>query len=438
MYILFLFVVILTGCSKDEIIEWEIDRQFHGYNSSSDDSLKALGVVNAVKKAYHMSDIKFVPKSDIISNNNTYKKGREYRGMIYSSTKEISTYVGEDVSFHTFMTAINNPKSRIYTDRINKPPYHGANCSSYYGTVCSGVVNYALGLSENYRSYDFVASSKFKKIESPTPDSVQIADILWQPGHVLLVTNISKLSNGDVSRIEVTESTGRGTRRYEKASSELNSFFQNGNKLLRYLEMENNLDYIPLTSFVAVGNEQLNPYQYNDLICPDKGDRSCYRTDEDIILNISNEDAQLEIYKGDELREVLAVASTTDVCLHGLEYGDYKARVSYDGVYSDFVSWKVIDTNVSIDSNTNRIYFSSANATPAYFEFCNIAGFRPERYDDIYTHVFTKEELQRGYIDVAPPTKTPDEKNRTYTYVKVHFKCDYGRIINAPLNWYNN
>lgn len=437
IYLLLLFAVILIGCSNEEAFEWEMDPQLLGYYNNLDDSLKTLGAVNAVKKAYHMSDLRFVPKSDIVCNIKTYKKGQEYRGMIYSSTKEINTYVGEDISFHTFMTAINNPKSKIYTDHINRPPYHGANCCSYYGTVCSGLVCYALGLNENYRSYDFISSNKIKEIEKPTVDSIQVADILWQPGHVILVTNISKQPNGNVLSIEVTESTSSGTRRYQKASLEVNLFFQNGNKLLRYLELEKNVKYVPVTSFVAVGDEQLEPYQYNNLICPDKGDRSCYRTNEKVILNIAHKGSFLEIFKGDELDNVMMVDDSTDVCLEGLDYGDYKARVSFEGKVSDYVYWKVVDTFVNIDYGQNRIYFGSSNAKPIYFEFCNIAGFRPENYAQIYTHTFTEEELQQGFIEVTPPSRTPDNKNRTYTFVKVHFECGYGRIVNAPLNWYN-
>lgn len=436
-YILLLLTAFLVGCSTDETLDWDMDRQLQEYYQNLDDSLKALGAVHTVKKAYHMSDLKFIPKSDIVGNYKTYKQGQEYSGMIYSSTKEMSTYVGEDVSFHTFMTAIQNPKSRIYTDQINKAPYHGKNCCSYYGTVCSGVVNYALGLKENFRSYDFIASSRFKEIENPTADSAQVADILWQPGHVILITHVSKQSNGKVQGVEVVESTSSGTRRYVKAFSEVNHFFQNGNKLLRYLQLERNTDYVPLTSFVAVGDEQLEPYHYNDMICPDKGDQSCYRTDEKVILNIAHKGSLLEVFRGAELLMTMTVGDSTDVCLEGLAYGDYKARVSFRDEVSDFVSWKVIETVVEIDYSQNRIYFHSPNAKPSYFEFCSIAGFRPENYDQEYTHVFTNEELQQGFVEVTPPSQIPDNKNRTYTFVKVHFENEFGRIVNAPLNWYN-
>ena len=44
------------------------------------------------------------------------------------------------------MTAIHNPRSKIYTEKLDQSPYHGYNCKAYYGTVCSGLVSYALGI----------------------------------------------------------------------------------------------------------------------------------------------------------------------------------------------------------------------------------------------------------------------------------------------------
>ena len=75
-----------------------------------------LGAINAVKKAYQMTDITFTPLQSIAYNIGTYQANVTYKGMIYSSVKELGTFVGPNVSFHTFMTAIHNPRSRIYTD----------------------------------------------------------------------------------------------------------------------------------------------------------------------------------------------------------------------------------------------------------------------------------------------------------------------------------
>ena len=422
------------GCSHDEFEDWEINKRSQN-PIILNDSLRFMGALNAVKKAYQMTDIRFVPKADIAANSMIYHQDHTYKGMIYSSTKEINTYIGEDVSFHTFMTAMNNSRSKLYTDKINHAPYHGSNCCAYYGTVCSGLVCYALGLKENYRSYDFVVSDKMYEIPNPCSDSIQVADVIWQPGHVVLVTDVKKQDDGSVVEVEIAESASGGTSRYVRGAEIVNSYFDKGKKLLRYIELEKNVDYVPWNQFVAVGDEVLEPFTYNVFICPDKGDKSCYRTDEDVILNLSQNGGVLEVFRDDVLIETISFVNDLDICLKGLEIGDYKARVYYGGSASDFVFWKVLDTRVSIDYNSNRIYFDSVNAKPVYFEFCNIAGFRPEDYGGVYTHSFTEDDLRRGYVNVTPPSSSADKKKRTYEYVKIHFECEYGRIVNAPIKW---
>ena len=99
------------------------------------DDVPTQGALNAIKKAYQMTDIMFIPRGTFVANSGkkVYYGGEKYQGLGYSSVKEIDTYVGMDVSFHTFMTAIHNPRSVIYTENVSKPPYHGKNCAAYYG-----------------------------------------------------------------------------------------------------------------------------------------------------------------------------------------------------------------------------------------------------------------------------------------------------------------
>ena len=132
------------------------------------------GAINAVKKAYQLTDITFCPLQPIAYNTGTYLASETYKGMIYSSVKEIGTYVGSYISFYTFMTAIHNPRSRIYTDRIDESPYHGTNCRSYYGTVCSALVSYALGV--DFGSYDFVASDEMEELDYSNIEEFHLAD----------------------------------------------------------------------------------------------------------------------------------------------------------------------------------------------------------------------------------------------------------------------
>jgi len=400
--------------------------------------LTKIGAENAVKKAHQITDLPICPVATLYADKyKTYAADKLEHGMIYSSTKEINTSVGQDVSFHTFMTALHNPRSLLYTTRIDQPPYHGINCRAYYGTVCSGLVTYALGLKVTHRTVDIPVADYFELVNDQSAKGLQIADILWRKGHVMLVTSIKRKKNGRIGKIEYCESVHHGARRVEvKNGKTFNQLLKDKNLYIyRYKELYKNIDYTPITEFVAVDGETKTPYSFNEAICTSKGDKSCYIVGEEVVLNVFGSYKQVEIYKDSMLYMMVDVGQDMDVVLRDLPYGDYQARAFIGKEKSDFTKWKVIDVNVRIDRENKRIYFSSANATPVYWELSNIAGSRPSNKSRIYASEFTNEEKVQGYVTIAAPKKPTKDKSG-YTYVKVHFSCDYGRVINKPINWF--
>ena len=170
-----------------------------------------LGRMNAVKKAHQMTDLEFVPLVSFKANSNkTYKTGKQYKGLLYSSVKETNTFVGMDVSFHTFMTALHNPKSVLYTEDVSKLPYHGTNCAAYYGTVCSGLVDYALGIGIYTRSYEIPQADCMELVPNQSAAGLEVADVLWRKGHVAMVTGIWKDAKGNIERIEICQAQPGG------------------------------------------------------------------------------------------------------------------------------------------------------------------------------------------------------------------------------------
>ena len=406
------------------------------------DSLTQVGIQNAVKKAYQMTELAFVPVGTFYPNSaerKPYVAGQQYKGVIYSSTKETNTFVGQDVSFHTFMTAMHNPRSVLYTIQLDKAPYHGSNCRAYYGTVCSGLVNYALCIKLAQRSTDILESDRFELIPQQNAKGVQVADIIARDGHPRIVTAKTKNSKGQTV-IEICVAYNSGSRRYtvvgEKAFDSM--LRRNGYKIFRYKDIWQNTEYTPVNEFVAVAGEEKLPFEYNEEICANKGDESCYITGEDIIINVLGKGEKVQIYKDNEIfDEIYVQEKDTDLVLKGYAYGNYKARlVKKTGRRSHFTRWKVIDVNVSIDKEKNRICFSSANAKPVYYEFSTIGGSRPTNKNRTYAALFTEEDLKNGYVKVQPPKK-PEKGKSNIVYVKVHFESKYGMSINKPLNWYD-
>lgn len=395
------------------------------------EDIPSHGVRNAIKRAYQMTDLCFTPLDSFVANPaKTYYKEKKYQGLVYSSVKETHTFVGMDVSFHTFMTALHNPRSVIYTENVSKPPYQGRNCGAYYGTVCSGLTTYAFGLKIYQKSYDFKNSDYFQLVEDQSSRGVRLADVINSGGHVQLVTRIKRDPlNGRAVEIEICEGVRLGCRRVILSGLELDKLLsrrKKPRKLYRYKYLDS-VKYVPLTDFVAVGDEQFMPYKYNDDICTSRGDKACYIVGDSVILNIAKGYNVLEIYKDSILYKTIDIGKDLDIVLKDLTFGDYKARLVKGKKKSDYTYWKVIDTEVSIDQKRNIVKFHSENAIPVYAEFCSLSGGRPSKgvFD------LSSEDIRNGYVDVSFFSTTLKKA----LYVKVHFECEYGRVTNKPIRW---
>ncbi len=379
-----------------------------------------------------MTDLQFSPLQPLQGLGRTYTPGSTYHGMIYSMVSEMSNYVGENVSFHTFMTALRNPRSKLYTENVSMPPYHGRNCKAFYGTVCSGLVSYALGIYPVASTRDIHESELMTRIPSNDIDSIKVADVLWKSGHVALITDVSKDDEGHVSQLEISESVTTGCRRYVKTRNEFQQLMTSSfREIYRYDWLYKNVEYTPIPEYVAVMGEEPVTVHYNDDLCVDKGDKSCYLESEDVVVNVMHPYDYMEIYRNDELFTTLS-AKTEDVSLSNLPYGDFKARIYFDGQYSDFTYWKTVHVNVQFDRERGRLYFSSSNATPQYAKSRDEAGLMQSTPTNRYCfYLFEEEDIERGYIDVKRMNIRPE-----YPYVRVCFSTEYGTIINTPINLY--
>ena len=443
VFVLFLFVL---SCEKIPITEaeasnhtWEEEqtqleesglRSEQRFRHPSMSEEQYQGAINAVKKAYQLTDITFSPLQPIAFNKGSYQPGYSYKGMVYSSVKEIGTYVGNNVSLYTFMTAIHNPKSRLYTEQIDKSPYHGTNCRSYYGVVCSSLVSYALGLSPIHSSYDFVASEEMEELDYFDIDSFHIADLLWKSGHVALITNVVRDKNDNVVSLEISEAIQSGCRRYSVAKSAFKkAVAPKFEKAFRYKHLDINFNYTPAPEFVTVLDENPVPFEFNEDICADKGDKSCYFVGEDVVLNLSLPKGTVEIYKDNALLSEVEVDSL-DLRLTDLDYGSYQARIVEGEFSSDFTSWIVVDKQIVPSSAEMKLYFKSENAFPLSVFFCNKSGGRSYPLTDIICQNFTDEEIAMGCMELSPEKMKADRP-----FFIVTFSTEYGNITTTPIKW---
>lgn len=186
---------------------------------------KNQGVLNCIKRARQMTDIKWTPASDIDRVNivsgqkydethyyyqNIFAANREYTGLPYSSRN----FIGVRKGITQFVTSAANENSSECTDS----QYAGnVNTASYYGTVCVALVSYALHApqinSPSYTNlvgltkvYDLLDNGVYHDI-----DDLELCDVLWEHGHVAIVTDIVHDQLGHVVAVEVSESTKFGS-----------------------------------------------------------------------------------------------------------------------------------------------------------------------------------------------------------------------------------
>ena len=390
--------------------------------------MKEQGKLNAIKKAYQMTEFTFTPVGVIESNNGLYLPNVEYKGLIYSSVKELGTYVGTNVSFYTFATAVRNRRSKLYTERINESPYHGVNCRAYYGTVCSSLVSYALGVS--FGSYDFVDSDLMEDIHYQTPEDVEVADVLWLNNHVAIITDISYSTVGRVEMVEICESIQEGCVRRQYSRSSFDDRMHNHfEKAVRYKYIENNTKYVPCPEIVPVAGEEPIPIQFVDELCVDKGDRSDYLFGEDVVINIFSGYDSLVIFKDDiRYSSFQPGEDTIDITLTDLPYGSYCAKHWHDNKVVE-TSWSVIDYQVSYNKQNQIVTFKSNNSLPVLVRLCTISGSRGHSTNELFYHNLTEDEQEAGSVYV-PSDKILDDN---HSYIQVKFKTEYGFVTTRPL-----
>jgi len=436
-------------------------------------------------KSLQMTDIVWTPKGNIPYKRDSEDSGSDDEddedislasrgqgvqqiGLPYSSVKEIDKYIGLDVSIHTFMTAVNNPYSLLYTEDVRKSPnsksawgktYHGTNCDCYYGVVCSVLTGYATGQPIYWPTNldKWVANNRFNmvKVYDQSAQGLRIGDIYWKSGHNRLITGIKRDSNGRVTHITWSEATGLNARKKHlnssggtynyvwSASNYESKKASEGGVVYRNTELYRN-EYKP-SPFVAVGNETASQFAYNNDICCFAGDKACFREGDTIAINYNLESVgawtTMEVYKvgssSDTLIDSISIDTSehvVDLTSYNLEYGLYKARMSDgNGNYSEYTEFEILKTDVDAELNDgiHHITFDSSNGTPVTWAVCNIEG-------TVYVaNGLEVEDLENGYFDVdlaaLRQEQHPDSPLSGTLYLKVYFAGEYGRVTNEPL-----
>lgn len=196
---------------------------------------------NSIRRARQLTDIKWTPRVNIprysmINGGDMhfldwFYADHEYVGIPYSgagkgegtggwTTPEewgyAHNWVGQCIPFDAFVTAARYPNS-IFGETVGQttPNYD----SSPFGIVCTALVNHAVngplplrGITNFFDTSDnvFRLSKPNNTISALGANDIMIGDFLYTNTHVIMITDIMRDANGNVTHVEMSEATTVG------------------------------------------------------------------------------------------------------------------------------------------------------------------------------------------------------------------------------------
>lgn len=390
----FIIAAIFSGCQKEELID---------INTAE----YQAGVEVAILRAKQITETYWSPLAPIPKTRPEgafFLPGKTYKGMPYSSVKEMSKFIGQDVSIHTFLSAVGNPRSVLYTDFVNAPPYHGVNCAPYYGIVCSMSVNYALGIDAPYPSRSYASAPFMQKVTKDDVDMVKRGDILASSGHTIMAVDVKRDEAGKVESIKFFENSYY----IDFSREELRDYWYSGGfRLYRYKYMAQNT--------IVPEIEGVNP---NPSLCPNRGDKSVYRSNETVVINVLNNSYdRIKLYRERQLVDDRLLDSS-DIRYTGLQEGLYSVILTSDTQESEATHFEIRDVIIDVVCGNDRITisFDKMPIPATAVELCDISG------DHLFTYGLSDVEKASGKITIGALNQSSPY------YCKVIFQGKYGKI----------
>ena len=374
------------------------------------------GVQNVVKRVDQFMKASWVPSHEIPKYpDGYYSSGKTVYGIPYSFGAESDGVVGLDVSLDTFLSAVANPFSCIYTEDIRKAPYKEILAGPYYGVVCSSAVAFFLGADFHYVTYLLDTSPWFVKLPQQDPEQIRVGDVIWKENHVMLIYDILRDNNNRIVRVIIAEGNIPVTRCFSLSFEEFKQKWIDESFIIYCYTDIGKTEYTP-SKYVPIGDENNGDFNVSS-ICTARGDRVCFRKGECVVLNsISSPSCALSLYK-----EGLHYGDYTfedhHLSLEGLEPGSYSAYLGHETNSSNMTSFCVVDYDVQLIKNKRhyiRVSFHSENAKPCYVALCN------EKYRYISVFPLSEEDIKRSYVIIPFSNK--------HCYVRVFFDGEFGRI----------
>ena len=293
----------------------------------------------AVEYARIMSRVKWTPVAEgMPKRGGFFKKGSEYTGVPYSSVKAEGRYIGFDIFLKTFLAAVENPQSVLYSESL-KGKVINAEC--YYGKVCSSYTSYALqcGIWYVSRRHGPEHRKGVVQVKPQTAQAARVGDVIFTPpaskgggSHIEIVTEITRSATGKVTHVRIEESSPHTTRNTNRSAKAFNAHLAARNKkLYRITDLDAWRGDNKAESFLFPNYEEDSATpKINRALLLDRGDWVPYFKGQAVKFNVMDRDSQgvraLVIKQGARVVEKISVSGRGVVQRTFNECGDYTAH----------------------------------------------------------------------------------------------------------------
>ncbi|MDF1861735.1 MAG: hypothetical protein P1U87_16070 [Verrucomicrobiales bacterium] len=370
----------------------------------------------AAKRAKFLSEVKWTPVAATMPNRKGgyFEKGKEYTGVPYSSVRQVGRYIGFDISLRTFLAAVENPASVLYTESLVGKV---TNAAAFYGAVCSSYTSYALqcGLPEVSRHHGPEYSDGVVLVEPQSGSAVAVGDVIYTPparkgggSHIEMVTGVTRKDDGVIRSILVEESRPPTTLSTDRTVAEFDKHLAAKNKqLFRITDLDrwrngNRADPLHYPNFATDGA----PATINRSLLLDLGDWVVYQKGQPVKFHVMDRDSRgvksLVIKYADEIVEEIPIKRTGVVERTLPDCGDYTAHVVHpDGSPSPSCHFAICDLDYTFPdkdisiSKDWKVSFDSVNM--------KIVAINLHSLSDSYGRhpiLLTKADQQTGFLTV--------------------------------------
>lgn len=406
-------------------------------------------------------------------NKQYFRKNQLRAGVGYSSNYEYSKAVGMEVSLKTYLTAIADKYSLVYTENLSKntSDYNisyttrsNTAAVNYYGIVCSSLVGYALNMKMFYRA-DYWKNAKVPNtsiVQNANGNNVKVGDLIWNTGHISVISEIYDDEQGNRKFIVWSEQTKPSPyicaitpEEFDNRLAHYNYGTQNSTiQVLRFSNWEQvNTPYnfdsdtdIDIDSFFNQNyiNEPLKDVQTF------AGDYAVFTIGTPLFftVNISKGYTKMEIFDSENnLVDTIDITSLTpneyysgytdfgklNYTSNDLVGGTYTARLSNeDGtILSEVTHFEMVGMSLNVvkDGSDYICTFSySSNATPYLLRRENSEGFNVSETSTLSPYLL---------LDGTETTATVSwDITSSYKYIKLFCKGHYGTAV-TKFNAYN-